>query len=189
MYLFFSCRGVEWGWVHLVRRPLLGQLYHLWVMTDDHGAFGIMRICRGNRSATLPITNFIWPVIWDRNQVPSVGSRQLTTWAMVRSTSDFHVGDYSYCSTLSYDTFSELSSGVKFCLHLQSTMITRCHNPEDLNIYLMHHSVLFNNLWNWERIVRLCLKRYLNFASLSPNAPIPDASQRVAFESGRCRTT
>jgi hypothetical protein len=45
-YLF---RGVEWDWVHLVRRPLI-RLLHQPLMIDEYGAFDVMRIGRGNRS-------------------------------------------------------------------------------------------------------------------------------------------
>jgi hypothetical protein len=39
--------GVGWDWVHWVRWPLIGLLYQPW-MIDGYGAFGGMRIGRGN---------------------------------------------------------------------------------------------------------------------------------------------
>jgi hypothetical protein len=48
-FIFFL--GVGWDWVHLIRRPLFGLLYQLWIIDNDEcGAVGGMRICKGNRS-------------------------------------------------------------------------------------------------------------------------------------------
>jgi hypothetical protein len=75
---------VGWDWVHLVRRPLFGLMYQPRMM-DKYGAFGGMRIGRGNRStrrkpATVPLRSPQIP-----NDVPLHLTRRLTAWAMARS--------------------------------------------------------------------------------------------------------
>jgi hypothetical protein len=39
-----------WDWVHLIRRPLISLLCQPWIIDDECGAVGGMRIGRGNRS-------------------------------------------------------------------------------------------------------------------------------------------
>jgi hypothetical protein len=48
--VLFSFFGVGWDWVHLVREPLFGLLYQSWMIDDECGEVGGMRIGRGNRS-------------------------------------------------------------------------------------------------------------------------------------------
>jgi hypothetical protein len=58
--IFFSFLGLGWGWVHLLRRPLIGLLYQLRMIDGDECvAVGGMRISRGNRSTrrkTAPVS-------------------------------------------------------------------------------------------------------------------------------------
>jgi hypothetical protein len=81
---------VRWDWVHLVRWPLIGLLYQLW-MIYECGAFGGMRIGRGNRTtrrkpAPVPLCPLQIPhgLTWDRTRDAAVGSRRLTAWAVAR---------------------------------------------------------------------------------------------------------
>jgi hypothetical protein len=87
---FFLFCEVGWDWVHLVHRPLIGLLYQPW-MTEEHGAFGGMRMGRGNRStrrrpAPVPLCSPQMPhdLTWDRIRAAAVGSRRLTPWATSR---------------------------------------------------------------------------------------------------------
>jgi hypothetical protein len=50
-FFFFLFLGVEWDWVHLVRRPLTALLYQPRMIDDECGADGGMRIGRGNQSS------------------------------------------------------------------------------------------------------------------------------------------
>jgi hypothetical protein len=88
-------RGVEWDWVHLVRRPLIGLLYQPRMIDDDDdecGAVGGMIISRGSRStlsklATVPLCLPQIPheMTGARTWAAAVvGSRRLTAWAMTR---------------------------------------------------------------------------------------------------------
>jgi hypothetical protein len=68
IWVFLLLVGVEWSWVHLVRRPLFGVLYQP-RMTNECETPGWMRADRGNRKysektctiATLSPANSIWP--------------------------------------------------------------------------------------------------------------------------------
>jgi hypothetical protein len=87
---FLNFHGVGWDWVHLIRRPIIGLMYQL-PMIDDYGAFGGMRIGRGNRSTRrIPApVQLCQPQIphdltWDRTRVAAVGIWLLTAWAMAR---------------------------------------------------------------------------------------------------------
>jgi hypothetical protein len=81
------------GWseaVHLVRRPLIGLLYHR-LMVDEYGAFGRMRIGKGNWSAQrkpalVPLCPPQIPhdFTWDLTRAAAVESRRLITWAMAK---------------------------------------------------------------------------------------------------------
>jgi hypothetical protein len=82
---------VGWDWVHLVRRPLTGQLYQHWMIGNECGAVGGMRIWRGNRSTRrkpnpVPLCPPRIPHVLTRARTwdPAVGSRRLTIWAMAR---------------------------------------------------------------------------------------------------------
>jgi hypothetical protein len=91
---FLLFRGVGWDWVHLVRWPLIGLLYQP-RMIDEYGAFGGMRIGRGNRStwrkpAPVPL-QIPHDLTWDRTQAAVVGSRRLTAWATARPLPQFLV--------------------------------------------------------------------------------------------------
>jgi hypothetical protein len=89
-FLFLKFRKVGWDCVHLVRRPLIVLLYQP-RMVDEYGAFGGMKIGRGNRSTRrnpAPVP-FSLPHIphdptWDRTRAPAVGNRRLTAWGMAR---------------------------------------------------------------------------------------------------------
>jgi hypothetical protein len=56
-----------------------------------YGAFGRMRICRGNlkarrKPAPVPLcpSQILHDLTWDRIRTAEVGSRRLTSWAMAR---------------------------------------------------------------------------------------------------------
>jgi hypothetical protein len=49
IFYLFKLHGVGWDWVHLVCWTLIGQLYQS-RMINEYGAFGGMRIGRGNWS-------------------------------------------------------------------------------------------------------------------------------------------
>jgi hypothetical protein len=84
--------GVEWDWVHLVRRPLSDLLYQARIVDDGEcGTVGGMRIGRGNRStrrkpAPVSLSPLQIPndLTWARTRTAAVGSRRLTAWAMAR---------------------------------------------------------------------------------------------------------
>jgi hypothetical protein len=91
---------VSWGWVHLVRWPLLILLYQPRMVDDECGAVGGMRIGRRNRStrrkpAPMPFCPPQTPHVLTsaRTRVSTVGSRRLIAWAMARSggTSNFNI--------------------------------------------------------------------------------------------------
>jgi hypothetical protein len=94
IWRFFFFSFVSLGGVRL--SPLgtsatVGLLYQPWVIDDDYGAVGGMRIGRGNRStrrkpATVPLCPPQIPhdLTWDRTQATTVGSQWLTAWAMAR---------------------------------------------------------------------------------------------------------
>jgi hypothetical protein len=74
---------VQWGWVHLVRRPRM--------IDHECGAVGGMRIGRGNRStrrkpAPVPLCQQQIPhdLTWARTRAVALGSRRLTAWATAR---------------------------------------------------------------------------------------------------------
>jgi hypothetical protein len=81
------------GWVHLVRRPLIGLLYQPQMIDDECEAVGGMRIGRGHqntlRKPTLvPLSYHKFHMTWIRTQTSAVGNRRLTTWAMARPAHD-----------------------------------------------------------------------------------------------------
>jgi hypothetical protein len=88
----FLFLGVAWDWVHVARRLLIGLLYHPRIIDDDeYGAFGGMRIGRGNWStrrkpAPVPLCPPQMPhdLIWVRTRAAAVGSRRQTAWTMTR---------------------------------------------------------------------------------------------------------
>jgi hypothetical protein len=47
---FYFFLRVGWGWVHLVRRPLIGLLYQPQMIDDECDVVGGMRIGKRNRS-------------------------------------------------------------------------------------------------------------------------------------------
>jgi hypothetical protein len=80
------------GWgetVYMVRRPLIGLL-HQPRMIDEYGAFGEMRIGRGNRSTRRKPAEYhsalhkSYTMTWVRTRVAAVGSRRLNARAMTR---------------------------------------------------------------------------------------------------------
>jgi hypothetical protein len=83
---YFDFFLMGWDWVHLVQRPLFGQLYQPRTIDDyDCGAIDGMRICRGNRStrikpAPVPLCPPQIPhdLTRARTRVAAVGSRRLT---------------------------------------------------------------------------------------------------------------
>jgi hypothetical protein len=82
--------GVGWDLVHLVHQPLIGLLYQSRVI-DDYGAFGGMRIDRGNLSirtklAPVPLCPPLIPYdrTYDRTRAAALGNCRLTAWAMER---------------------------------------------------------------------------------------------------------
>jgi hypothetical protein len=83
------CFLMEWGWVHLVLRPLFGLLHQSHMIDDGYcGAISGMRIGRGNRSTRrkrAPVhhkSHIMWPVL---EPGPSRGgSLRLTGWVMAR---------------------------------------------------------------------------------------------------------
>jgi hypothetical protein len=90
--------GVGWDWVHLVRRPLFGLLYHPRMLHDECGAVGGMRIGKGNRSIRRkPVPVPLCPpqiphdLNWARTWAAEVGSRWLNAWAMSRP---WHCGHF-----------------------------------------------------------------------------------------------
>jgi hypothetical protein len=90
---------VEWDWVHLLSRPLLGLLYQSQMLDDDEcGAVGGMRIGRGNRSiqrkpAPVPFCHHKSHITWPGLEPgPMVGSQQLTAWAMAQPIYDTTFG-------------------------------------------------------------------------------------------------
>jgi hypothetical protein len=83
--------GVGWDWVHLVYRPLTGLLYQPWMIDDESGAVGGMRIVRGywstrRKPAPMPLCTPQIPhdLSWARAQAAAVGRWQLTAWAVAR---------------------------------------------------------------------------------------------------------
>lgn len=86
---FFLFRGVVWGWVHLVHRPLIGLL-HQHRMMDEYGAYGGMRIGRGTRTRRKPAPMQLCPpqipheLIWGWTRAAAVGNRRITVWAMAQ---------------------------------------------------------------------------------------------------------
>jgi hypothetical protein len=91
---FLSSLGVGWDWVHLVRRPLFDLLYQPQMIYDDDdcGAFGGMRISRGNRStqrnpAPVPLCprQILHDLTWNRTRAAAVGSRLQTATTMAQS--------------------------------------------------------------------------------------------------------
>jgi hypothetical protein len=63
---------------------------------DEYGAFGGMRICRGNQStrrkpATVPLCPPQTPhdLTWDRTRAAAVGSRRLTACAVARAQNEY----------------------------------------------------------------------------------------------------
>jgi hypothetical protein len=96
---FFLFRGVEWGWVHLVRWPLIGVLNRPRIV-DGYGAFDGMRIGRGNRSTRRkPTPVALCPpqipheLTWGRTLAAEVGSRRLIAWARHGPPSNFRTKD------------------------------------------------------------------------------------------------
>jgi hypothetical protein len=90
MNFSFLFPGLEWDWVHLVRRPLIGLLCQP-RMIDGYGAIGGIRIDRGNRStrrkpAPVPLCPLQIPhdLTWVRTRAAAVGSQQQTAWAMAQ---------------------------------------------------------------------------------------------------------
>jgi hypothetical protein len=86
----FKFLGVGCDWAHLVRRSLIALLYEP-RMINEYGAFGGMRIGRGNRSTlrnlvSVPLCPPQIPhdLTWDRTRAAAVGSRRLTAWAKAR---------------------------------------------------------------------------------------------------------
>jgi hypothetical protein len=83
---------MRWDWVHLVCRPIFGQLYEPLMIDDNEcGAVGGMRTGRGNRSTRrksdpVPLCPPQIPhyFTWARTQAAEVWSRRLTTWAKAR---------------------------------------------------------------------------------------------------------
>jgi hypothetical protein len=78
-----------WGYVHLVRRPLIGLLYQPRMIDDECGAVGGMRTGRVGRStrrkpAPVPFCPPQIPPDQGSNRAAEVGSRRLTAWAMAR---------------------------------------------------------------------------------------------------------
>jgi hypothetical protein len=83
--------GVGWDWGHLVRRSLTDLLYQPWMIDDEYGAVGGMRIGRGKQStlrkpAPAPIYSpqISHHLTWARTWASAVGSWRLTAWAMAR---------------------------------------------------------------------------------------------------------
>jgi hypothetical protein len=83
-YFFFLVFWWVETWVYLVRRPLIDLLYKPWMIDDECGAVGGMRIGRGNRSTRRKPT----PVPVCPLQIPhdltSARSWRLSAWAMER---------------------------------------------------------------------------------------------------------
>jgi hypothetical protein len=82
--------GVEWDWLHLIRRPLTGLLYQPWAI-DECGAVSGIRISNENRNTwRLPALTPICPpkmphdLTWAQTRAAAVESRRLTAWAMAR---------------------------------------------------------------------------------------------------------
>jgi hypothetical protein len=85
---YFSFVG--WDWIHSVRRPLICLLYQP-QMIGEYGAFGGIRIGRGNQStrrkpATVPHCppQIQHDLAWDRTRAAAVGSRLLTARSMTQ---------------------------------------------------------------------------------------------------------
>jgi hypothetical protein len=85
----FSLGGVRLS--PLGMSATVGLLDQPRMIDDDYGAVGGMRIGRGNRStrrkpAPVPLCPPQIPhdLTWDRTRAATVGSRQLTAWAMAR---------------------------------------------------------------------------------------------------------
>jgi hypothetical protein len=87
LFFLVSLRGVRLS--PLGTLATVGLLYQPWMIDDDYGALGEMRIGRGNRStrrkpAPVPLCPPQIPhdLTWDRTQAATVGSWRLTAWAM-----------------------------------------------------------------------------------------------------------
>jgi hypothetical protein len=85
---------ISWGGVRLSpfgTSAATGLLYQPWMIDDDCGAVGGIRICRGNLStgrkiAQVPLSPPQIPhdLSWARTLAAEVGSWRLTSWAMER---------------------------------------------------------------------------------------------------------
>jgi hypothetical protein len=89
-FTFFKFLEVCWDWGHLVRRPIIGLLYHP-RMIGEYGTFSGMRIGReaealGEKTAPVPLClpQTAHDLTWDRTRAAAVGSRTLISWAMAR---------------------------------------------------------------------------------------------------------
>jgi hypothetical protein len=125
-------RGVGWGCVHLVRRPLIGLLCQPRMIDDnDYGAFGGMTIGKGSRitrrkPAPVPLCPSQIPrdLTWDRTVV---GSRRLTAWAMARPPA----------INLTHNTVTQLLS--QRCILVESLWVQITKYPT---------FILWENVWN-----------------------------------------
>jgi hypothetical protein len=73
-----SFLGVGWDWIHSVHQPLTGLSYQPRI-TDEYGAFGEMRIGRGNPSTKRKPAPACPPQTYDRTRTAAVANRRLNT--------------------------------------------------------------------------------------------------------------
>jgi hypothetical protein len=128
-FFFFlvSLCGVRLG--PLGMSVTVGLWYQLRMIDDDYGAFGGMRIGRGNRStrrnpASVPLCPPQIPhdLTWDWTRAAAVGSQRLTAWAMARPYVSCYwwlwfvlvccvhfLTQYGLCQLLSYHVTVQLS--------------------------------------------------------------------------------
>jgi hypothetical protein len=95
---------MEWDCAHLVHRPPIGLLYQPWIIDDECGTVGGMRIGLGSRStwrkpAPVPLCPPRIPhdVTWAWTWAIAVGSPRLTAWAMARPTTHFVIYLHDCC--------------------------------------------------------------------------------------------
>jgi hypothetical protein len=125
--IFFKFLGVGRDWVHLVRRPLFGLLYHSRMIDDECGAVGEMRLGRGNRSTRKKPA----PVLLGPPQLPhnlgsnsgaAVGNQRLTAWAMARSSEYSVTTRVHYRASLSYSDSTSQCRNLTFIVVYFMTM-------------------------------------------------------------------